>query len=160
VEIFDPAQNRWLLADPTFGLTVRLADSRWATAQDVSDATKNSSWNQLRFQYLGPRGDSLVRGYYIDYPLLFLNISPTYPYWNAFSPLPYYEELAGLPQGAGLFAVQVYGVAELELLMSGSPGRLRTGIDGLSPIFAALSVSATPATPTWIRVYRPRRFLF
>lgn len=165
VEIYDPPQNRWLLADPTFGLTVRLSDGRWATANDIANATKSSSWSALRFEYLGPRGDSLVRAYYIDYPLLFLNLYP--PYTNTpnfltrvFSPLPYYEALSGLPQEAGVYAVQAWGVREVELKIDGAVVRFRTGIDGLTPILYKGSYSATAATPAGIRFYRPRRFLF
>ena len=161
VEIFDPVQQRWLLADPTFVLTVRLSDGRWATAKDISDATKSSSWSGLAFQYLGPRGDTLARGYYIDYPLLFLNLSPTYDPWErVFSPLPYYEQIAGWPEEAGLYVVQVPGVSTVELGRDGEVVRVSTGVDGLSPIFYWGSVSATPATPAGIRFYRPRRFLF
>lgn len=161
VEIFDPVQQRWLLADPTFGLTVRLSDGRWATANDISNATKNFSWNALTFQFLGPRGDTLARAYYIDYPLLFLNLSPTYDPWErVLSPLPYYEQIAGWPEEAGLYAVQAPGVSTVELKRDGAVFQVRTGVDGLSPIFFWGSVSATPATPAGIRFYRPRRFLF
>src|SRR4029078_4860113 len=78
VEMFDPAQKNWILLDPTLDLTVRQTATRnWATAEDMSAATRAQQWNDVSYAFLGELGDYYARGYYLDYPLLFVNVYHT-----------------------------------------------------------------------------------
>src|SRR6185295_5859772 len=74
VEMLDPSSNRWLMLDPTFDLTVKTVNGAWATAEDISAATQALQWSSVSYLFLGNRNDAYVRAYYLDYPLLYLNV--------------------------------------------------------------------------------------
>ena len=73
VEFFNEDQQEWMLLDPTFNFSMkRAADGKWATANDMHQATLSQQWDEIDYVYLG---NSPVGTYYVDYPLLFLNLS-------------------------------------------------------------------------------------
>jgi hypothetical protein len=166
VEVFHPAQNEWVLFDPTFDMTVRrISDGGYATAADLTRATLARRWSDVVYVALGPEGFQHAQSYYIDYPLLFLN---PFSGGGAFvpgrgnSPLPYYEQLPGYATGgAETYAVRAVGVAQVDLLVDGAPTLVTTdGIDQISSAFVAWGVQALPATPSGVQVLRLRRFVF
>jgi len=74
VEILDSDTGRWLVLDPTFGLETLNASGQPATAAEISEAARGQNWALLSFRYLTPAGDRYARNYYLDYPLLYLNV--------------------------------------------------------------------------------------
>jgi hypothetical protein len=77
-EMFVPETQKWMLLDPTFDLTVkRASDGGWATAEDVSAATRGQQWGDVSYEFLGPLADYYARRYAIDYPLLYVNVYHT-----------------------------------------------------------------------------------
>lgn len=161
VEFQEPVGDVWMLLDPTFDLTVvRSADGKWATASDVSQATRTMRFSDVSYQAVGARGNAVAKSYYLDYPLLYLNVypdgAPLDP-WSAASSLPYIESVA-LPLAApGLYAVHGTPGDQMQLSLDGAAITVPCDpIDGLSYVFWASSIEAAPG----ITVYRPRRFVF
>ena len=71
VEYFNKEQGEWVILDPTFSMVVkRKPDGAYATADDIRQATLNKDWSDLDFVLM----DNRKYDYYIDYPLLFLNL--------------------------------------------------------------------------------------
>ncbi|HQQ76124.1 MAG TPA: hypothetical protein PLB01_02120 [Thermoanaerobaculia bacterium] len=161
VEFQEPVGGTWMLLDPTFDLTVtRGSDGGWATAGDVSDATRAKRFSDLTFRFLGSRGSSLARAYYIDYPLLFLIVCgqgacpSVYP-----SSLPYMEAVTLPLPYVDVYAIRGNPDAPMSVLIDGVPAQLiGDGMDGMSRVFWAGSITSADGSP--VEVFRPLRFVF
>jgi hypothetical protein len=96
VEIFDTDSGRWLVLDPTFAIQTLNADGLPATAAEISEAARTRNWSLLSYNYLTPAGDLYARRYYLDYPLLYLNVydgGSTSPVEPSVSLTPYLDYL-------------------------------------------------------------------
>ena len=162
VEVRDPRDSRWILLDPTFAMTVRrTADGSLATAAEVSQATRAGRWNALQFVPRTPIGLTTAQSYYLDYPLLFLNVldganvSP-----DVVSAKPYLEPLGASVAGHGVYAV-ASSISPRKLLVGGTLRSMNTsGVDRLTPLFWADSVAPLPEDDPSLVIYRPRRYVF
>ena len=126
VKIYDTDRADWIMLDPMFDLTMkRASDGDYATPQEISAATASQSWNSIQYVLLGSVGDYFARNYYIDYPLLYLNLDPT-PTWS--DPHPYMTQVS--PPTGGTAAT--YAIASdqnpLTVLINGKSQTLN--IDG------------------------------
>lgn len=74
VEILDPDNQRWTTLDPTFGLYTLNSSGQPATVEEVSAAARSQAFSSLSYIYLTPAGRNYALSYYIDYPLLFLEV--------------------------------------------------------------------------------------
>jgi hypothetical protein len=165
VEALDQGSSRWVTLDPTFGLVTLRADGVPATSAEISAAVRAQNWSALTYTLLTPAGATYANDYYIDYPLLYMNVTNAdgsglvqaapatlAPYFDAL-PLPVSGGKAayGLkcPSGATSSSAQVD--SSVETLPCG-------GSDGLSGLFWAYDIDATSggATDAW----RVRRFTF
>jgi hypothetical protein len=166
VELFNPDTNSWLLLDPTFGLTVRrTADGGFATAEELSAATAAQQWSDMTYEFLTAEGDSYARGYYIDYPLLFVNVyHQGHPPVNGVGGpvLPYLEPVTLPISGEHLaWAVGCTGSQTTYLWVNGVNTTIAcNGVDGVSVMFGASQLSITSQTAPSTTVYRPKRFVF
>jgi hypothetical protein len=151
----------WMLLDPTFDLVpIRTADGGYATIQDMNTSALTQNWSAISYQFLGSYGDSIARAYYLDYPLLYLNIPPLPAPTAGNNPLPYLELLAGMPLVPATYYIQS-DQNPLAVLLDGSLASLQCGaVDSLCQ-GAAVSRIALPAGSTaHIRVYQALRFVF
>jgi hypothetical protein len=114
---------------------------------------------------LGELGDHYARSYYVDYPLLFVNV-----YHAGQAPitgqggrvLPYLTSVA-LPVNGDqhLYVVGCSDTTSAELRIDGTLYPIDcSGVERLSHVFYASSISTTPLTPASVTVYRPLRFVF
>lgn len=166
VEMYNPKERKWMLLDPTFNCTVRLtADGAFATARDVSEAAHSMDWQAISYVFLGEAGDRLAREYYIDYPLLFLNIYPrgtSFVKGTGFSPLPYLEPVQ-LPRTGpkDWYVLRNFSGAPATVMADGKRKSLDCdGIGGLSQVVEAHSfdIVSSPGGPT--QPYRLQRYVF
>lgn len=67
--------GRWTLIDPTFGLVPTDTLGGALTAIELSHLTRAHVWTGIRFRYLTAAGDAYAQGYYLDYPVLFVNVA-------------------------------------------------------------------------------------
>ena len=158
VEFLEPG-GTWMILDPTFALTVRrTADGQWATASDVSQATRTMRFSDVTYLFLGERGDAVARSYYIDYPLLYLNICGETGCPGSTSLL--YMDPVSMPVDAeGLYAIQGALGSPVDARVDGTAVRLDCDpVDGLTYIFGARTIDSLPGIP--IQVFRPHRFVF
>jgi hypothetical protein len=167
VEIFNPDQQSWMLLDPCFDLTARRSsDGAWATAEDICTATRNQAWDQIEYVFLGTKGDMYARDYYIDYPLLYLNVyhvgTPIIPDQGP-SVLPYYTRLSLPIIGYGVYAIRSatqYTVTYVDTVNGDKLYSVNCdGVDSFSPMFIAWSV-AVPDGESDFELYKPNRYVF
>src|SRR5947207_2339762 len=163
VEMLNADTNQWMLLDPTFDLTVqRTADGSWASAEDVSSATLNKGWTDVKYVLLGTLGDTYARSYYIDYPLLFVNVYHTGQIpTNGQGPsvLPYLTAMT-MPVNSTytVYAAACTGGQVSTVLTVNAVDRTMscTGVNGLSAAFGANTVVTTAQTGS-VTLYRIRR---
>lgn len=165
VEMQDPENSRWLVLDPTFDLAPRrTSDGAWATADELSAATQAMKWSDIAYDFLGAAGDAYARGYYIDYPLLYLNVYRPGEYQPATgsTPLPFLQTVAmPLTSASGTYVVQSASDAPATVAADGSTMSLvYNGIDHLSQAFTASTVAVTGGDPSSVTIYRIPRFVF
>jgi len=169
VEYFDKGQGEWIILDPTFSMFVkRKADGMYATAADIQRSSLNRDWSGLEYILL----DDRQYDYYLDYPLLFLNLHNSTGDWKvgARSPVPYLE-MVPLPveKRPGWYVLQYVGqkridddekiTAKVEV-----NGALQTlvfdGIEQTSKVFGATSIFVPKNIKQNIVAYKPKRFVF
>ena len=166
VEMYETSTARWMLLDPTFDLSVkRSSDGKWASADDVSTATRAQRWSDLSYVFLGTAGDYWARNYYLDYPLLFVNVyhaGQSAVAGQGGPVLPYMAEVP-MPVSAkyGLYAVGCSGVTTTVLKIGSVDQSVGcNGVDGLSYVFGASAITPTLLTDPSTKTYRPRRYVF
>ncbi len=157
----------WMLLDPTFDITMkRASDGGWARAEDVSDATQTADWGAIEYVTLGPEGDGFLRAYYLDYPLLYLNLfqnGEPIQVGSGLSPLPYLQPVAfPVDNQPGIYVLRSPGQVHVSISINGVAAELPLdGPDFLSYAFPARSIGAGPGVdPGTIQAYFPRRFVF
>ena len=167
VEMFNSDQQSWMLLDPTFDLTARRSsDGAWATAEDINSATLNQTWNQIEYVFLGAKSDTYASHYYIDYPLLYLNIyhagTPIVPDQGP-SVLPFYSRMPLPHVGYGVYAIRSTTQSTVDFVDSANWNKLYSvdcdGVDSFSTLFYAWSV-AVPDGESSFELYRPNRYVF
>jgi len=164
VEMLDAASGTWLILDPTFDLTVtRASDGAWASAEDISASALSQQWNDVSYTFLGASGDVYVRGYYLDYPLLFLNVFHEGTWWPPAAPaavLPYMEPVSmPMTPQQGVYAVACSGTTVLSIDHVDTAVAC-DGVDGMSNDIVAGLIEFTSQTGDGVTVYRPRRYVF
>ena len=164
VEVFDSDSQRWITLDPTFGLYALNSQGRPATAQEISTAARAQAFNQLSFAYLTAAGDTYARAYYIDYPLLFLDVfqpgSNTEP--SLASLQPYFDLMGPVVNGtvSGFYAAQCgTGYSSATADWDGTD-QTYPCIGGFTPIFWGISVSVIQGDPSATAIWRTHRFVF
>ena len=166
VEMFDPDTNVWMLLDPTFDLTVTHAsDGGWASAEDVSTATRNLAWHDVSYIFLGAIDNAVAKAYYLDYPLLYVDVyhSGEKPVNGVGGPvLPYMVQTTMPVTSSGNYAIRCpTGVSSAAMSVNGVTTTLDcSGVDGFSHVFGASSVASTANTPPGVLSYAPIRAVF
>jgi hypothetical protein len=164
-ELFNTDQQSWMIVDPNFDLSpVRTSDGGWATAQDMQNATLGQKWSAISYTFLGPQGSSQVSGYYLDYPLLYLNIQnegSTY-YKQPPNPIAPYLTAVPLPANATqqhVWIAETGGGEPAQLTVDGVAQSLATpGIEHSTSCFAAYDSIST--TQSDVSLYYPNRYVF
>jgi hypothetical protein len=167
VEMQDPVTGRWMILDPTFDLAAKNADGQWATAEDISHATRTSDWNAMSYVMLGVDGDSLARGYYLDYPMLFLNIHREGEARNADAGYPVVGYLTEVMLPVSEPSSQPYVIqcldsaTTVDVVLNGSVTTVAcTGTEHTSAVFYGSQIAAVPASQSSFRVFQVPRFVF
>jgi hypothetical protein len=167
VEVLDDDTGRWVTIDPTFGLYALNSQGQAATAKEISDAARAQAFAQLSFTYLTPAQDAYAHAYYIDYPLLFIDI---YQPGSSTKLLeappgslePYFDSLGPSVQGAasGYYAIQcAAGAASASADWDGTTQSYPCN-NGFTAIFWGINVATIPADPSGVAVWRTHRFIF
>jgi hypothetical protein len=163
VEIYDPDSARWVTLDPTFGLYAVDSAGQPATAQEISDAARSMNFTEISYQYLTPNKDAYALAYYIDYPLLFLNVyQPNSQQLLEPQPSiqPYFDLMGASVDGAesNYYAVQCASGSGSATATWDGVVQTYTCTDGFTPVFWAISV--TTGDPSAAAVWRLHRFVF
>lgn len=168
VEVLDPARGIWVVLDPTFGLIIkRTSDGSLATIHDLSMAVRGSRWGDITYEFLTSLGGFYVRNYYLDYPLLFVNVY--LPNSQAFIDTPpttildYYSYVGSAStEGYDMYAIKCADGASVATILSDGARRTYTcsRLFALTPIFGASSVSLIAGDQPTSGIWRVRRFVF
>jgi hypothetical protein len=160
VQIFNSDDQDWILLDPTFDMSMkRSSDGHWATAQDIHTATVNQTWSAISYVFLGSYGNSLAKGYYLDYPLLYLNV-PMPPVGTGADPRPYMTAVSPPSGTSGLYLISS-NQTPLQVIIDGQLQTLDcSAVLGFSKAFFANSISLPQGSTAQIQVWRPNRYVF
>ena len=130
-----------------------------ATKEDIHNATLSSNWSAISYQSLGSHAFAIAKAYYIDYPLLYLNIPPLPALGAESNPVPY---LVSTPMPSGQFGTYIAQCSSspIVLLVDGSPkiDRLQCGIFLITYVLGAISLPSESSTS--VQIYRPVRNVF
>jgi hypothetical protein len=131
----------------------------------MAAAADAEQWHDISYEYLGPRGDFYARRYYLDYPLLFLNIfhagQPRTP--GLGKPVLRFMDPVAMPVSGSpsVFVVRCTEGTTAVLMIDAVASTIDcSGVDGLSYAFGARQIAPTDATPASVTVLRPKRFVF
>jgi hypothetical protein len=165
VELLNLDTGDWILLDPTFSLSAKRSDGAWASAEDVSQATRAFDWQAISYVFLSAAGDAYARGYYLDYPLLYVNVyHQGQPFVAGQGPSPLqYLQVTTLPTSGSrdVYLVQCIGSASTEVLIDGTHRQVACdGVDATSGSFYASSVAAPTGIQPSFQLYRLQRFVF
>jgi hypothetical protein len=133
----------------------------WAEAADVSAATQAFNWTAIQYQFLGSAGDAYVRNYYLDYPLLYLNVG-NLANGQGLSPIPYLAPMATPVSGApAAYLIKCTSSASADVVIDGVTTTVAcNGIDSLSRVFGASTVAVPGGSTTPFTLYLLQRFVF
>jgi hypothetical protein len=144
----------------------RVGNGHWASAEDVSFATRNQKWNDISYVKLDPSAINLAKNYYLDYPLLFLDVyhdNSKYPSGKEKSALPYLEEIS-FPlksQISGNYYLRSNIIGNENILFDNKKISVSFyGQDIISNIYTAKSISIPPESLAHIRLYKPKWYVF
>jgi hypothetical protein len=162
VEFWNSDLQRWMLLDPTFDLTAtRASDGTYATKEDINAATLNQQWTAISYQFLGSWGDQIAKNYYLDYPLLYLNLAVPPP--NGIQdPMPYLVAQPPPPLTTTATAIYTFNCSgSTTLLINGSPQPINcTGPYDLTVMTEATSVALPSGSTAAVNIYSPVRNVF
>ncbi len=159
VKMWNSDTQNWIMLDPMFDLTVkRTSDGQWASPQDMQSATASQTWNAMNYVFLGAQGDAFARKYYIDYPLLYLQIDPSSSTWP--DPRPYMTPVDPPTNAPATYAISS-DQNPVTLVIDGKTQSVNiTSGNGLSNLFLARSIALPQGSTAHIQVYRVNRYLF
>ena len=166
VELFNESESVWMLLDPTFAASAkRASDGKWATAEDIRSATLAGDWSRISYEFLDAQSDSRFRGYYLDYPLLFINLfrwTDPFVLGEGTSPMPYLSSVSlPLAGPAEDYLLKCDTGTDATLIWDGAVQTLPCdGIDLLSRIITATSLEIQSESPVTFTTYKPMRFVF
>ena len=162
VELYNPDQQSWILVDPTFSLAMRRAsDGLWATAEDMMDSVRGMRWDDVLYVYLGNKADGYAKRYYMDYPLLFMNIwNESMDYSQVPSIRPYFTQVSVPMLTYGTYAIRTSEPDVAHFTVQGIMYSIECmGVDNFSYMFHAESIDYVPEM-TLFELYKPNRYVF
>ena len=158
---WDSDDSDWIVLDPTFDMAMRRAsDGHWATAQDAHNATVAHNWSAMTYVPLGDFGLSIAQAYYLDYPLLYLNVPET-NIGGGVDPTPYLNLVTTWPEGHhGIYMAQS-AMNPIQLVIDGATRSLDTSATGgYSEAFSATSIALPSGEAEQVKLYTPARNVF
>lgn len=161
VEFWNSADSAWIVLDPTFDIAMkRASDGKWATVADAHNATLNKNWSEIQYVPLGEYGTTIAKGYYLDYPLLYLNPPPT-PLGAGLDPTPYLTRVNSWPTGTlGQYVVRS-NENPVSLIVDGEPRTMPTdAVNGFGVSFQARSVQPPPGGSQAVDLFSLDRAVF
>ena len=169
VEVYDSTSATWEVIDPTFGLIPhRSTDGGIATSADMSNAARAMTWTAINYEFVTAATNTYAQAYYLDYPLLFVNVyqpgSSTILVQPTVDITPLYSSLqSNSVTAAGMYAVQCpVGMNSVTLLLNGQTTQIscQPGLNWISPVAAASSISPLPSGVSNYVILTPVRNVF
>ena len=166
VEVLDNDSARWVTLDPTFGLYAVNSQGQAATAAEISAAARAEAFDQIGYTYLTAAQAAYAHAYYIDYPLLFLNVYlPSSTQLRQPPPsslLPYFDLIGASVQGAGSDYYAIQCAAGATSAVGDWDGTTQTYpcTNGFTAIFWGINVATIPNQTSGVAVWRTHRFVF
>lgn len=148
-----------VLLDPTFALTFQNRGGSWASVKDIQTSVRDQRWDDIRYVALSENSDWMARNFYLDLPLLFLNVPPLGA--TGLDPRPYLRPENDLPSGntgAYVFGGAPGGV--VKLWVDGEVRLLPLDKRGLSKVIYASTVKAADETYQPEETYSVPRYVF
>ena len=167
VEVYNSDLARWETLDPTFGLYTLNSSGQPATAEEISAAVRNQAINSLSFTFVTAQGSKFANLYYLDYPLLFMDLYTIGSTSSFEEPPPLtlqpYEDLKGTSTTGPIYtyyAIQcAAGVSSASANWDGNVVS-HPCTNGYTEVFAGKTVSLVAGDPSALAIWAPHRFVF
>lgn len=166
VEVFDPDTKGWVNLDPTFGLYVLGSGGVAASVDEISATVRAGAPSTLGFTYLTPAGSVYAHGYYLDYPLLFLQVYKTGSTTEFEQPVPalepYLDFVGSSVDGppSNLYTIQcAAGSSSANANWDGTQ-KQHPCTNGFTEIFWGFAVQLVPGDSSATAIWKPHRFAF
>jgi hypothetical protein len=166
VEVYDSDNARWQTLDPTFGLYAVNSSVQPATLHEHSSAARAQAFSTLSYVFLTANGDSYVTAYYLDYPLLFLNVYTldytTFEEAALDSLEPYLDFVGSATTSAvlGVYTLQcASGATSASANWDGSI-QTYTCTNGYTPLAYGLNVALISGDDSATAIWSTHRFVF
>jgi hypothetical protein len=161
VELRDPTTQTWFVLDPTFMLALhRASDGSRPSPAQLSKLVQKRRFGEIEYRFLDPTGESLIRDYYMDYPLLYLNRLDPAP---AFLPVLQYMTEVSLPLPGTSRASYALQCTQGETALVDLDGVRTTvtcdGVESTSHVFLLRTI-APAGDPSSFRVFKVNRYQF
>jgi hypothetical protein len=161
VQFWNSADSDWIVLDPTFDLAMKRPDGHWATAADAQAATANKAWSTITYVPLGDFGTAIANSYYLDYPLLFLNIPPLPSLGSGADPSPYMTRLNTWPSGQFGHYILQSSDPSVTVVIDGQTRTMPTNaVGGYGVTFDASTVALPPGSTQSVSLYSVNRAVF
>jgi hypothetical protein len=132
----------------------------------VSASSRARDWNAISYQFFDPRGPDIAANYYLDYPLLYMNIHDLktgIPVEEVPSVIDLYQSIGGTflgPRGSVAARCLVDGEIA-SIVVDGVDRELPCeGPDKLTHVFVASSAEPREGVEQQIEFVRPNRYIF
>lgn len=160
-EFWDSAESSWIVLDPTFDIAMqRSGDGEWASAQDEETVTRAQDWSAITYVPLGDFGFSIAKAYYLDYPLLYLNVPET-QVGSGEDPTPYLSLVSTWPANAPAVYIVQSKQSSVQLVIDGQTETIATNATaGYSRAFPASSVAIPAGSQEQVTLYTVNRYVF
>lgn len=158
-ETYNTSTGKWVILDPTFALAItRTSDGEYATKEEVQQATLNQQWGDITYTPLGSFGTTIAHNYYLDYPLLYVNLGV--PARNTGNHVLAYLQNVALPaSGHALYAIQ--GTSPVSIVVNGQTQTMETlSADSVSQLFFADTLAVPAGSTATLQAYKPNRYVF
>lgn len=161
-QVRDARSGHPVLIDPTFEMTFQRRDGSWATLADISRSVAHRAWDDIRYVPLSDRATALAKNYYVDLPLLFLNVDPLDQRDGGRDPRPYMKKMPPGPvQGDGIYLFEGSKNKPVVVEIDGRRQSIEPqGRWHLSRSYRGTTVKFPDSQHRPKAVYRLRRFIF
>lgn len=157
----DPRTQTWFLLDPSFGITpYRISGGARVRAEEIRDAVRAMEFDAIGYRALTPAGYWYLHDYYVDYPLLYLNLSQGLQPFDNVPVLDYLTEQTW-PR-ANLQAAYLVGSATGSAVIRRDGVQETVQCNGVGNLSAVMLASTMEAVtmPTTYHLYTPNRYSF
>ncbi len=139
VEFYDPFLNKWVISDPTFGVTFSNIGGGGLSVDEISSLANQGQFTAVIPKFLTQYGQYYINSYYLDIITVFANVLPAGagssslgPQPNPADPYLTAQSLSAITGIAGTYIVKFQNSSDTVILNNGSQQITLSPLNGTS----------------------------